>query len=529
MTKITKTTLYDATFSWNGYNYQGKIGLYVVLTNLLKNSTKATFNDYINQHSIEYEWAEDFSIKNGKSYVSQHQVKHIDSKNFSSYKDAIKTIISRKKGILPRDDLKKYVNKGCRGDDKLDNSTCVKLIDELKTHMLLDVNCQIVDDWESHLNLIDKRYQEAIKLCFTEFKGLLNKMEDCSIYLHTSKELDEPNQDTKDELFEGKQHLNSNDIYYYSQYSNTKNDYSLALSDSNLDILLIKLTTKLLSHLHPSVQYLANDKTVYVSSLKSLIDNHISIRHANISNSISSNGFSTTKPLLGFNEIITILKKNYRVQDNEYWNLICRNNFEVTYLDYRKKLLDRLKNNPDENYISKLDQFKKIINNHYQTKFRKLIQELSLHICEKSEEINFYIEACSKKDMQNLYFNFLIRITNQIIDSSIRFKVNDQILYHFSCIDFTEYDLVNTTEILINEAKVGLKANSQRNAGFLHNVDYIISKIGNSSQPIDTQLEKITEGKKIPSHNDIDENHKYTVNKRIYFIDSEEALEKING
>jgi hypothetical protein len=36
MTGNVKSVLHDATPSWNGYNYQGKVGLYVCLVNILK-------------------------------------------------------------------------------------------------------------------------------------------------------------------------------------------------------------------------------------------------------------------------------------------------------------------------------------------------------------------------------------------------------------------------------------------------------------------------------------------------------------
>ena len=36
MTGNVKSVLHDATPSWNGYNYQGKVGLYVCLVNIQK-------------------------------------------------------------------------------------------------------------------------------------------------------------------------------------------------------------------------------------------------------------------------------------------------------------------------------------------------------------------------------------------------------------------------------------------------------------------------------------------------------------
>ena len=60
MSTETKSVLCDATPSWNGYNYQGKVGLYVCLANILKEAhtgeDTTTFDVFLNEHHLEYEW-----------------------------------------------------------------------------------------------------------------------------------------------------------------------------------------------------------------------------------------------------------------------------------------------------------------------------------------------------------------------------------------------------------------------------------------------------------------------------------------
>ena len=83
---------FDATFSWSGYSYQGKVGMFIVLKKLneyLGDNLEGNFIDW----SIEFEWLEDFSIKQGNIYQSSHQVKTLASTNINSYTTAIEQTI----------------------------------------------------------------------------------------------------------------------------------------------------------------------------------------------------------------------------------------------------------------------------------------------------------------------------------------------------------------------------------------------------------------------------------------------------
>lgn len=83
---------WDATNSWSGYNYQGKVALYLGLRKinyLITNNNE----EYIERYSIEIEWLEDFSIiytENGQHfYESIHQVKAKENTNIQDYGDAL--------------------------------------------------------------------------------------------------------------------------------------------------------------------------------------------------------------------------------------------------------------------------------------------------------------------------------------------------------------------------------------------------------------------------------------------------------
>ncbi|PGN29272.1 ABC-three component system protein [Bacillus thuringiensis] len=83
---------FDATHSWNGFSYQGKIGLIVVLDSIIELvSSQKNIKDY----HIEFEWLEDFSIKKKQEYLTIHQVKSYGEESLASYKDAIWLLLGK--------------------------------------------------------------------------------------------------------------------------------------------------------------------------------------------------------------------------------------------------------------------------------------------------------------------------------------------------------------------------------------------------------------------------------------------------
>ena len=83
---------WDATNSWSGYNYQGKIALFVVLQKINDLICGGKINE-IENYSVELEWLEDFSIlykgNDGIQYRTIHQVKAKDKQNINDYGDAL--------------------------------------------------------------------------------------------------------------------------------------------------------------------------------------------------------------------------------------------------------------------------------------------------------------------------------------------------------------------------------------------------------------------------------------------------------
>ncbi|WEI92481.1 ABC-three component system protein [Enterococcus casseliflavus] len=91
----------DASFSWNGYNYQGKVGLLVALKKIEELRAK---EEDLGDYYLELEWLEDFSIKKNNDYITIHQVKTYNSTTISTYKDAIWALLAK---ILEFTDIEK--------------------------------------------------------------------------------------------------------------------------------------------------------------------------------------------------------------------------------------------------------------------------------------------------------------------------------------------------------------------------------------------------------------------------------------
>ncbi|MFS0593196.1 ABC-three component system protein [Cytobacillus horneckiae] len=87
-----KRVEFDATHSWNGYCYQGKIALIVVIDYII-NCIKGI--EDISQYKIEFEYLEDFSIIKNTNYLQIHQVKSYGPESLSSYKDAVWLLLGK--------------------------------------------------------------------------------------------------------------------------------------------------------------------------------------------------------------------------------------------------------------------------------------------------------------------------------------------------------------------------------------------------------------------------------------------------
>lgn len=79
---------YDASGSWNGFNHQGKLAMYVAI----KKMNEIT-NHEMNDFDLEIEYLEDFSILKNKEYLTIHQVKSFKENSAKTHTNAIWTLL----------------------------------------------------------------------------------------------------------------------------------------------------------------------------------------------------------------------------------------------------------------------------------------------------------------------------------------------------------------------------------------------------------------------------------------------------
>lgn len=85
---MTKDQGWDASASWNGYMYQGKVALLIALKTI---NDKAGATGYW----LEMETIEDFSIGVNEQYETIHQVKNRKEEKIEDYQEALSNIIKR--------------------------------------------------------------------------------------------------------------------------------------------------------------------------------------------------------------------------------------------------------------------------------------------------------------------------------------------------------------------------------------------------------------------------------------------------
>lgn len=80
--------IHDATPSWSGYNYQGKLALHYVLCHICEKLSADSTHTFL-RDSLVLENNEDFELFVEGELVSFHQVKAYEKQNFGSYNEAL--------------------------------------------------------------------------------------------------------------------------------------------------------------------------------------------------------------------------------------------------------------------------------------------------------------------------------------------------------------------------------------------------------------------------------------------------------
>lgn len=542
----SKSILHDATPSWNGYNYQGKVGLYVCLINILKEGRVGVdlpaFDTFLDEHHIEYEWIEDFAIKRGEDYLSLHQVKHKGENKFKDHVEAIATILHRKNGVLSDTDIFKYFTfkSKKKGDTAAEK-------EKIKTEI---INCRLVNDnglldsnWKSNVQSANIEYRRNLAKCFTDFESLSQKAFSISTtYFHTADEVEPPLESITD-IAGIPSHLIPNLAQQMSlscqqvflSFDNSK-DYKLALSDNALNLELDNLIKELLALFHPKEACLEENIKLYKTALCALIDQNLVTRHQHIRDKADNDiqYLRGTKPSINFNEIVRELKSSFRVQNEAYWNLVCRENFEKAYKEQIEDTHTLLANSVIDNetyqyYTVRLESVRKnVIQQYFPNDCAGFLRRIYPHIFQGTSEHQYYTEISEPKKIKSVFFNFIKKVEKPSGKLTLECK-NNIFEYQPSCINFNEAD-PESKFIEVERVKKGLADNQGNQSNIFTNVDYIVVNSTDKDDEILAGIEKITEVKSYEQQSsDLKESDKITQQKEISFMDSRKALGEING
>ncbi|WP_283183078.1 ABC-three component system protein [Pseudomonas svalbardensis] len=432
----SKSTLHDATPSWNGFNYQGKVGLYVALSLIHKElGQKLDLDDmtsFMSDYSLEYEWIEDFSIKKGDEYISLHQVKHYKDSRFGSYKDAIDTILTRKLGAVARSDIQNYLD--VAGFKALEKETDEAIV-ELNLQGVLLSGGFLASDWRGKISKLSEKYQRAISKCLHEHAILHESAYKNMVpnYIHTYQEISAPTRLLQKYKWSSPEivlALTGKSLEYHKIHvvKTSAMDFQIVLKDDELNVEIKKLIINIKKIISPDEYTLIADAgfDCYKSALLFEIELHIQNRHKQLGEAEIAEGKYSKKvnPLM-FSTILEVLNKDVRVQNDEYFELLSKLFLEDALDRYELQVLDAVTDYEEEQEspIYKDLERKLLALRHYRsTVVSKLsISEIHTKLQQCSPQIKrmapfetYYQRIFSATDFVKVFLNFILGVNSPL-------------------------------------------------------------------------------------------------------------------
>ena len=314
--------------------------------------------------------------------------------------------------------------------------------------------------------------------------------------------------------------------------------YELAMSDDALNIKLARQIDDLLKLYHLGTSFSEADVKLYKTALCALIDQNLVKRHQHIRDKRDNHlpYLRRTKPSLSFKEIVCELKKTYRVQDDCYWNLVCRENFETAYKEQLEELYDNMKcSTSDENieeyhgFMTRLESVRiNIIDNYFPGDCVNFLRKIYPHKTLTSNIREFYEAISDPQKIKSVFFDFIQEVNKPSGKLTLNCQ-NNTFEFQPSCIDFN-FSRERRKNIEIDTARKGLADNHGNQSLIYKNVDYIVVNSTGSQDVIPAGIEKITEVESYEKTKSvITESDKFTHKKAVSFMDSRKALGEING
>lgn len=493
----TKAVLHDASPSWNGFNYQGKVGLLVCLT-LIKERLEGlvspnlfdttTFSDF----ALEYEWLEDFSIIENNEYRSIHQVKHYDNENFSGYLDAIDTIISRKNGIISASEISSYL-KVQKSESALEDAN--KIYSHLKSIGAIGEDGALNSNWISLADKFIIDHRDSIRQYLNDFQTLYLQAygKNIPVYLHSSRKISPP---TKDISTYSWKHtstattLNSNtlpglNIHIAGGYGIP---FPLALSDVDLSVRLRSLIISIRKIIKPEAIPIENTSVeCYLAALLLRIDQHISARHNFITAKNASDYGKILDRRISFTEFVDIIFKDFYDHDDEHFSLCAKLIFEESILSRINMLnLAMLDIAPTEdqfktllNAKSRLEQYRNNVLIKAEGKnLLRYLEQASPHLKKMEPRLTYFLKISQSSPITNILLGFIELLERNIEDFFATCEFRER--YLPSCIDLSDHPSPVANQRLAKEIADAADASAFINM-LLYDYHYITIKAKENS------------------------------------------------
>lgn len=399
---------WDATNSWSGYNYQGKIALFVVLKKINELISMGKM-DEIEKYSVELEWLEDFSIlyksDDGVQYKTIHQVKAKDKHNITDYEDALvklyykivnyKTIeyayLHVCKSINYIEDEWNDIVKGlvlnCRQIKALQDRVISYKSSSMKKE---EVEKIYTPRRKSDINKLVKEYNEKYfankKITISNVDEILDKiLSDLQLQIEMSQK------DVKDE-----------DIRKIELYSYPSGDVYCKLDEIN-DLIKAEI-----------VNYWRNTRAeewkcadqgfceMIFLCLQGLIDKHITQRHIQYSR--------ITERRIGFELITEVLDSDDSVKRcEEYYLYNIKNKLLMMCGEYHEYCMDEWDSDEEREVFCKkceVSTFYEYISKMSEDKISDLIHTINPNVLKDIDEMN-WAEYCIMDRYKNPFFKGL--------------------------------------------------------------------------------------------------------------------------
>lgn len=545
MAEDIKSALHDATPSWNGFNYQGKVGLYICLNIIVDKLNEVgidseEFSLLLSNYSIEYEWIEDFSIKKNDQYVSLHQVKHKAGTGFSDHISAIVTILNRKLGRLSETDFIKYI------DLDIDYTACntpeeknAKKHQEVNSKFelmqqagYLDDENKLTDRWQEIELAIDGINSDDLTKLLEEFDYFSKRtFENSEVYFHTAEAVSAPNKDIHSYQGMPEHHHESvNELRSLSSLNiylgfDAQAKYGLVLSDDDLINKINQLITQVLEFTLPGEEFSDADISNYLAALCQVIDRHIASRHNDIR--LGKNpgvGFEEQRNSLAFSELFCPLNELVQEQNEVYWERFCALSFEDAYKHESERLDFLVANSQNVAQCEKrkrnIDTYRSLLLKKY--KYSEILLMLNPHLIKTNPIINFYNELSSKELLVRVFLSFIRDIEGDADDFII--KADNSHAFHPSVIS-VEADEECEQAYELSKVRHQISENDQLIS--LFNATHLVIKASNGHDLTNEKVELLTIVEKIDAELTNDAEHSTSNVLSVKFESIEDALGKI--